>query len=631
MEPSGFGERLRQQRKRAGLTQEELAARAGLTAKGIAALERGRRQRPYPHTVRALASALKLSDDERAALIGDASPPSFLPHLAVGSALPTPTIGREQAVEDVIHRLRRSNGRLITLTGPGGVGKTRLSLVVARKATDDFPDGVFFVPLASLTDPGLVVPAVMASLERAERSEQKTSEALHAYLQGCRLLLVLDNFEHLLPAAGDLAALLASSSELKILATSRSPLRIRGELEYPVPPLVLPGLDHIPTREEVAAADAVQLFVERAQASSPAFALTQENAAAVAVICRRLDGLPLALELAAARMRLLSPTELLARIERALPLLAGGARDLPERQRTMQQAIDWSYRLLNSAERALFRRLSVFAGGWDVAAAEAIGADADLHGASPIDVRSGLLEHSLVVAETTSDGTTRYRMLETIREFGQEQLAATAGADVVRQDHMAWCLSLAEATEPELRGPQQGMWLRRLEAKHGNFRAALRWAVASSRPEHRERGLRLAGALWLFWFVRGHDAEGHGWLDRLLATPDDCPSATRAKALFASGMLATALRDVAGAIGRFESSVEMARSVGNRSIEALARFGLGDCARMRGDDPRATRQPSACFKHSMNGSGSEAVKMDSQWWPSSAVISNAPSVSRMTH
>ena len=594
MERSGFGERLRRRRIAAGLTQEDLAARSGLTAKGIAALERGRRQRPYPHTVKALAVALGLSDDEQAELAGNppasgaASPPTPLSHLPVVPAPPTPTIGRNLAVEAVLDCLARDGDRLVTLTGPGGVGKTRLALVVAGEAAGLFPDGVVFVPLASLTDPDLVVPTILSSLDHTERAERNAPDALAAVLHGRRLLLVLDNLEHLLPASHDVAGLLASFPELKILATSRSPLRLRGEREYPVPPLVLPDLRHIPTRAEVAAADAVALFVERAQASSPMFTLTQDNATAIAAICRRLDGLPLALELAAARMRVLTPTELLARLDQALPLLTGGARDLPERQRTMHQAIGWSYRLLNPAEQALFRRLSVFAGGWDAAAAQAIGGGTDPHDTDILDVLSGLVEHSLVVSEATAEGTTRYRMLETIRAFGQEQLAATAESGAVRQRHAALYLSLAESAEPELRGPEQGAWLRRLEMEHPNLRAALTWAIESSHPEHREQGLRVAGALWLFWFVRGHDAEGEAWLDRLLAASDDLPSAARARALFAAGMLSTTRLDTAGATVRFEAGLRAAKSTGSRSIEALAWFGLGDCARLQHDFPQAS-------------------------------------------
>ncbi|HEV2129035.1 MAG TPA: helix-turn-helix domain-containing protein, partial [Thermomicrobiales bacterium] len=416
-EPSGFGERLRRRRLAAGLTQEELAARAGLTAKGVAALESGRRRRPYPQTVRALATALGLDDTERAALVGapqPATPPPLAdPGVPVLPAPPTSTIGRDAEVEEVLALLGQDDRRLVTLTGPGGVGKTRLALVVARQAADLFPDGVVFVPLAALTDPGLVVPTVMAHLNLAERMDHRLIDDLAAYLRGRHLLLVLDNLEHLLPAAADISTLLTTTPELTILATSRAPLRLQGEREVPVAPLTLPRLVHLPTREEVAAAEAVQLFVDRARDAAPTFALSQENAAAVAAIARRLDGLPLALELAAARLRILSPTELLARLDQSLPVLTGGARDLPDRQRTIRQAIEWSYRLLAPEEQALFRRLSVFAGGWDAAAAEAVGGQ----DAATLGVLSALVEHSLVIAEASGDGSTRYRMLETIRQF----------------------------------------------------------------------------------------------------------------------------------------------------------------------------------------------------------------------
>jgi len=597
---SGFGERLRRLRIVAGLTQEELAARAGVTAKGIAALERGRRRRPYPHTVRALATALGLSDDACADLLGArsgsaAQPTTAVTPVPVMPVPPTPTIGRDLAMTEVLAHLGRDGGRLVTLTGPGGVGKTRLAMVVARQATERFADGVVFVPLAAVTDPALVIPAILASLDLGGRVDQPSAPALAAALQGRRLLLVLDNLEQVLPVAPALANLLDACPDLTILATSRSPLRIRGEREYAVVPLALPELRHIPTRAEVATSDAVQLFVERAQASSPSFELTQDNAAAVAAICRRLDGLPLALELAAARLRLLSPTELLARIDQALPLLAGGARDLPERQRTMRDTIAWSYHLLAPAEQALFRWLSVFVGGWGLAAAEAVGATDRRAGEDMLDRLASLVEQSLVIADRTADDTTRFRMLETIREFGHEQLNASGEHDAVRQHHLAWCLSLAGEAEPELRGPRQAMWLRRLETEHGNFRAALTWAVESSLPEHREQGLRLAGTLWLFWFVRGHDTEGSDWLDRLLAAADECPNETRARALFALGMLRTAQRDIPRATVHFGAGLQMARSVGSHSIEALARFGLGDCARQQGDDLQAVKHYEAAL------------------------------------
>jgi len=323
--PSEFGAWLRQRRVRAGLTQAELATRAGLTARGIAALERGRRKRPYLHTVHVLATALDLSDAERADLLG------MVADLAEGSGetspgrtplLPepaTPLIGRDGAVIDVLRNLEGA-ARLITLTGPGGVGKTSLAMEVARRATPAFPDGVVVVPLDALDKPAFLMSWIASRVGPTGLVQGSEAGALHGYFEVRQLLLVLDNFEHLLAAAGDVAGLIAGHAGLRVLVTSRAPLRVRGEKEYPVGPLAVPEFRHIPTPAEIATSDAVRLFIERAQASFPAFEVTQANATAIAAICRRLDGLPLALELAAARLRILSPTELLARLDQSLPL-----------------------------------------------------------------------------------------------------------------------------------------------------------------------------------------------------------------------------------------------------------------------------------------------------------------------
>src|SRR3712207_5768730 len=334
-----FGSRLRRLREAAGLTQEELALRAGLSPRAISALERGERRRPYPHTVRSLAEALGLSEEERASLLatlprGAAAAPFTLPttpevNLPVP---PTPLLGRELELEQIRSFLRKA--RLLTFTGLGGVGKTRLALEAARDAAEDFPDGVAFVALDSLVDPALVAPTVARSLGLREVEGQSPQEALSAYLQKKRLLLVLDNFEHLMEAAPEVSELLGSCPDLTVLATSRAPLRLRGEREYPVPPLKVPDPSRVPEVEEIVDAPAARLFVERAKEVSPTFELTETNAAAVAAICRRLEGLPLALELAAAKVRFLDPMKLLSRLDQALE--TGAARDLPERQKTMR-------------------------------------------------------------------------------------------------------------------------------------------------------------------------------------------------------------------------------------------------------------------------------------------------------
>jgi transcriptional regulator with XRE-family HTH domain len=361
---AAFGAILRELREAKGLTQEELASRAGLTAKAVSALERGERKRPYPHTVRALADALELSGDKRSALLA-AVPTRGVKATAAGQEQPklsvphTSLLGRERELEEIQGFLREV--RLLTLTGPGGIGKTRLGIEAAKKASEYFLDGVAFVALAPLGDAALVMPTVSQVLGLREAAGVNPLEALRQHLREKKFLLVLDNFEHVAEAAPEVVDLLGSCPNLSVLVTSRAPLRVRGEREYSVSSLVVPDPNRMPEAKEVAETPAAELFIERAEEASPAFELTQANAAAVAAICWRLDGLPLALELAAARTRFLGPTALLSRLDQALQ--AGGARDLPERQRTMRATLDWSHELLHEPERQLFRRLSVFAGG----------------------------------------------------------------------------------------------------------------------------------------------------------------------------------------------------------------------------------------------------------------------------
>ena len=380
---STFGARLRQLREAAGLTQEELAGRARLTRNAISALERGERKRPYPHTVRSLADALGLTEEERATLVAAVPRQDGVPPIDQVARLestlplpPTPLVGREQALREVTGLLSRPEVRLLTLTGVGGVGKTRLALEVARESAELFPDGVAFVALAPLSDPALLVSTVAHSLGLREAEGQTRREVLHTYLREKRFLLVLDNFEYLLEAAPEVSMLVESCWNLVVLVTSRAPLRIRGEQEYPVSPLALPASTLAPTPQEVLGSPSGRLFVEHIRAASPAFELTEDNAATVAAICWRLAGLPLALELAAAKVRFLSLPHLLARLDRALS--AGGARDLPPRQQTMRATLDWSHDLLTQEEKALFRRLSVFAGSFTLEVAEAVGARPDM-------------------------------------------------------------------------------------------------------------------------------------------------------------------------------------------------------------------------------------------------------------
>ena len=370
-------------------------------------------------------------------------------------------------------RCSTTGARLVTLTGPGGTGKTRLALEIGAEALDRYPDGVFFVDLSPLTDPALVVPTIAATLGVREVVGQPLLETLSGFLTDKRLLLLLDNCERVLAAAPDVAALLAASPTVSILATSRAALHIRGEREFPLLPLPLPAADRLPPLEELAQVPAVALFVELAAASQPDFALTADNAAAVAAICRRLDGLPLAIELAAARMKVLPPAALLARLEQRLPLLTGGGRDLPARQRTMRDAIAWSYDLLAPEEQALFRRLAVFAGGFTLDAAEAVAAPG---AALPVlDGVVALVEQSLLRQMPGLDDEPRYQMLETVREFGLERLAAAGEADEVRQRHARHFLMLAER---RVHGMQLFMDLEsltRVAPEQDNVRLALAW------------------------------------------------------------------------------------------------------------------------------------------------------------
>lgn len=535
-----FGDLLRDLRLSANLTQEALADRSGLSVHAVGMLERGVRRAPRPSTVRLLAAALGVDGPQRTALVAAARshpvPDAQSRRRPADLELPgTRFVGRDAESAALVELLRRRDVRLVTLTGAPGAGKTRLALEVATSLAGAYKDGVVLVSLGSLGDPRLVMPTVRAALGLQEDGQQPAVEVVADHCSGSRLLLVLDNFEHLLSAGSDLARLMACCPDLGVLATSRVPLRIRDEYELALPPLELPGTDGDDADPAALANVAsIQLFVERARAVEPGFRLTAENAGAIAAICRRLDGLPLALELAAPCLRLLPPRELLKRLDRRLDLLVDGPRDLPERQRTMRAALGWSCELLDEDARALLRRLSVFAGSASLEGMERVCQPAGKLGDGVLRHLMVLVEHGLVQRKEAA-GELRVTMLESVREYAREQLTAAGELEATAQAHLEHCVDLAEraGTYPGSAGVASR--LDRLRREQDNMWAALGWAA---KRRDAEMGLRLAGALWFFWDASDHRMEGLRWLDELLASGAPALATTRAEALFASGFLA---------------------------------------------------------------------------------------------
>ena len=495
---------------------------------------------------------------------------------------PTAFIGRDREVAAVKELLLREDVRLVTLTGPGGIGKTRLGVQITAEVMDSFPGGAFFIPLAPVIDPGLITSIIAQTLGVHETSGETPLETLKKYLQTLSrtpMLLVLDNFEHLVAVAPMVAELLTTAPKLKFLVTSRSPLHVYGEYEFPVPPLGLPDPKGAHGLKELAQYPAVALFIKRAAAVKPNFELTEENASAVATICVRLDGLPLAIELAAARIKLLSPSTIETHLASRLKLLTGGARDLPARQQTLRGAIDLSYDLLNPAEQTLFRRLSVFVSGCTLEAVEAVcNTKRDLE-LEVLEGMASLVDKSLLQQVEGSDGESRFLMLETIREYGLEKLAASGDESPTKRAHAAYALVLAEEWASEDAGADQTQWQNRFEIEHDNFRAAIEWLTESGDAEW---GLRLGAALFRFWEMREYLAEGSDRLGRLLKLPG-ATVRTRARALFAAGVLAAEQGIYASAELLIKESMEISRGLEDKQAVAVALNAMAVNARDQGD------------------------------------------------
>jgi predicted ATPase len=465
---------------------------------------------------------------------------------------PTPFVGRERELAELLGVLRRNDVRLLTLVGPGGSGKTRLGLQAAAELAGDYPGGVWFVSVAAQNQPDLLLATIARTLGLREAGGETLEQILTRHLRDRRLLLLVDNVEQLLPAAAHiLADLLRSAAHLRLLVTSREPLRVSAEHEYGVSPLLID--------------EALELFADRVRAVQPEFELRAESRAVADAICARVDRLPLAIELAAPWVKLLSLEELLARLNQRLPLLVGGARDAPARQQTLRATIGWSFDLLGDEERRVFAQLAVFRGGCTLEAAELV------CGAG-LDTLASLLDRSLFRRELGGGGGLRYTMLETIREFALDQLEKVGASEPVRRRHAEYFVTLGEVAEPELRGKNQAQWLDRLEAEHANLRSAVQWLLDHGQPD---LALQLAGALWMFWYMHGHIGEGRRWLMSALAATEPVPTEARARALDGAGYLACEQGDVDEGIRLVEESLSCARSVGSDATTAIAATHLG--------------------------------------------------------